>query len=132
MTQEDKLLLIRDLSARLPYAVTIECTSGFRGTLHDIKVHHIYDDNDNVCDAICYTDYFGDGDLIRIEEFKPYLRPMSSMTEEQEMEYLNTCVSKNPLYWTTDTFEWLNKNHFDYNYLIDGDLAIDATGLNIY
>ena len=56
---EDKLLLIKDLSARLPYAVTVEHTSGFRGTLHNITVHHMYDDNDNVYDAICYTDFFG-------------------------------------------------------------------------
>ena len=57
MTQEERMLLIKDLSARLPYAVTVEHTSGFRGTLHDITVHHMYDDNDNVYDAICYTDF---------------------------------------------------------------------------
>ena len=85
-TQEDKILLIKDLSARLPYAVTVEHTSGFRGTLHDIVIHHKYDDNDNVYDAICYTNFFGDEDNINIEYFKPYLFPLSSMTEEQSIE----------------------------------------------
>ena len=88
MTQEERMLLIKDLSARLPYAVTVEHTSGFRGTLHDITVHHMYDENDNVYDAICYTDFFGDEDDIYIEYFKPYLFPMSSMTEEQKEELM--------------------------------------------
>ena len=47
MKLEDKMLLIKDLSARLPYAVTVEHTSGFRGTLHDIVIHHKYDENSN-------------------------------------------------------------------------------------
>ena len=87
MTQEERMLLIKDLSARLPYAVTVEHTSGFRGTLHDLTIHHMYDDNDNVYDAICYTDFFGDEDSIYIEYFKPYLFPLSSMTEKQKKEY---------------------------------------------
>ena len=137
MTQEERMLLIKDLSARLPYAVTVEHTSGFRGTLHDITVHHMYDDNDNVYDAICYTDFFGDEDSIYIEYFKPYLFPMSSMTEEQrkEMEELmyktdtpfGAIFSEN-----VDYFDWLNKNHFDYRGLIEKGLAIDATGKEIY
>lgn len=143
MTQEDKMLLIKDLSARLPYAVTVEHTSGFRSTLHDITVHHMYDDNDNVYDAICYIDLFGDEDSVYIENFKPYLFPLSSMTEEQKEETSN-------MFWDFDNNEftnnvefvyhydcvnlidWLNKNHFDYRGLIEKSLALDATGLNIY
>ena len=153
MTQEDKILLIKDLSARLPYAVTVEHTSGFRGTLHDITVHHMYDENDNVYDAICYTDFFGDEDDIYIEYFKPYLFPLSSMTEEQKQEFLSIAGyerreedcgrhtetyyydmvgHENTLYPNCDDIDWLNKNHFDYRHLIEKGLAIDATGLNIY
>lgn len=128
MTKEEKLLLIKDLSARLPYAVTVEHTSGFRGTLHDITIHHVYDDNDNIHDAICYTDFFGDGDYIYIEYFKPYLFPVSSMTEEQKEEWRGIRWSKLP--W--DELDWLNKGHWDYRHLIEKGLAIDATGLNIY
>ena len=158
MTQEDKMLLIKDLSARLPYAVTVEHTSGFRGTLHDIAVLHMYDDNDNVHDAICYTDFFGDEDSIYIEYFKPYLFPISSMTEEQSIELfklfgislvdsigadyikINECTGIT--FFLDKGFDiethldklidWLNNNHFDYRGLIEKGLAIDATGLNIY
>ena len=138
MTQEDKILLIKDLSARLPYAVTVEHTSGFRGTLHNITVHHMYDDNDNVYDAICYTDFFGDNDDIYIEFFKPYLFPMSSMTEGQRQELESLMETPTIPVWgeilspTPEYYDWLNKNHFDYRSLIEKDLAIDATGKNIY
>ena len=132
---EDKLLLIKDLSARLPYAITVEHTSGFRGTLHDLTVHHMYDDNDNVYDTICYTDFFGDNDDIYIEFFKPYLFPMSSMTEEQkeEFEAYFMCIFKGDAnIFISQYIDWLNKNHFDYRGLIEKGLALDATGLNIY
>ena len=143
MTQEDKMLLIKDLSARLPYAVTVEHTSGFRGTLHDITVHHMYDDNDNVYDAICYTNFFGDEDNIYIEYFKPYLFPLSSMTKEQKREYDKIIYHSIELHHREysdiveiDLFDDLQdfycKNHLDYRGLIPKGLAIDATGLNIY
>ena len=78
-------------------------------------------------------------------DFKPYLRPMSSLTEE-EKEYIKRrfCYEN----WTdfNDFFnhykidvedsyifiDWLNAHHFDYRGLIEKGLAIDATGLNIY
>lgn len=146
MTQEEKMLLIKDLSARLPYAVTVEHTSGFRGTLHDIAIHHMYDDNDNIYDAICYTDFFGDEDDIYIEYFKPYLFPLSSMTEEQRKTLKVMCdwndeeadaqsilvLYQKHFVMKTDVIDWLNENHFDYRGLIEKGLAIDATGLNIY
>ena len=134
MTQEEKMLLIKDLSARLPYAVTVEHTSGFRGTLHDITVHHMYDDNDNIYDAVCYTDFFGDEDSIYIEYFKPYLFPLSSMTEEQkkEQEAHFTCIKHDMSFSICRYIEWCYKNHLDINGLIEKGLAIDATGLNIY
>ena len=149
MTQEERMLLIKDLSARLPYAVTVEHTSGFRGTLHDMTVHHMYDDNDNVYDAICYTDFFGDEDDIYIEYFKPYLFPLSSMTETQQEEFdriyaddmqvvannLKNRLDGKPYETNLGHYrhiDWLNANHFDYRGLIPKGLAIDATGLNIY
>lgn len=145
MTQEDKMLLIKDLSARLPYAVTVEHTSGFRGTLHDITIHHMYDDNDNVYDIICYTNFFGDEDNISIEYFKPYLFPLSSMTDEIIDEIYNTAgvydISiDSPVHIEVGTkfedlakiFDILHKHHIDYRGLIPKGLALDATGLNIY
>ena len=149
MIQEERMLLIKDLSARLPYAVTVEHTSGFRGTLHDMTVHHMYDDNDNVYDAICYTDFFGDEDSIYIEYFKPYLFPLSSMTEAQQEEFdriyaddmqvvannLKNRLDGKPYETNLGHYrhiDWLNANHFDYRGLIPKGLAIDATGKNVY
>ena len=150
MTREDKMLLIKDLSSRLPYAVHIQHTSGFSGILHDISIRHKYDGNDNIYDAICYTDFLGDGDSIAIEHFKPYLFPLSSMTSEQLFE-VQEIMGKNEIEIEDGFFniidsirntityleilavlEWFYKNHFDINGLIEKGLAIDATGLNIY
>ena len=83
--------------------------------------------------------------------WKPYLFPLSSMTEEQRKElkelgasvncYNRICFDSYDEYGmdivttvdvTNDVFDWLNKNHFDYRDLIAKDLAIDATGLNVY
>lgn len=153
MTQEEKMLLIKDLSARIPYAVTVEHTSGFRGTLHDIVIYHKYDKNGNVYDTICHTDFFGDSDYVSIEYFKPYLFPLSSMTDEQwrelfktagyevreedcgrhtEMYYYDMIGHDNTLYPNCDGIDWLNAHHFDYRGLIEKGLANDATGKNIY
>ena len=133
MTQEDKMLLIKDLSSRLPYAVHVQHISGASGILHNISIRHKYDESDNVCDIICYTDFLGDGDSITIEHFKPYLFPLSSMTEEQEKEYNNlNCYELGCFPHSEEALDYLTKNHFDYRHLIEKGLAIDATGLNIY
>ena len=133
MTQEDKMLLIKDLSSRLPYAVHVQHISGVSGILRDISIYHIYDENDNIYDAICYTDLFKDECSIGIEHFKPYLFPLSSMTEEQEKEYNNlNCYELGCFPHTEEALDYLTKNHFDYRHLIEKGLAIDATGLNIY
>ena len=125
MTQEDKMLLIKDLSARLPYAVTVEHTSGFKGTLHDLTAVHLYD-GDNIKDIDCGIHFFGDEDWFSIEYFKPYLFPLSSMTEKQKIEL--TCIIDSDY----AQIDWYNKNHIDYRGLITKGLAINATGKNIY
>ena len=131
MTQEHKMLLIKDLSSRLPYAVHVQHISGVSGVLHDISIFHKYDENDNICDVICYTDFLGGS--IGIEHFKPYLFPLSSMTEEQEKEYNNlNCYELGCFPHSEEALDYLTKNHFDYRYLIEKGLAIDATGLGIY
>lgn len=128
MTQEDKMLLIKDLSARLPYAVHVQHTSGFSGTLHDLHTHHKYDENDDVYDIICFTNFFGDDDYIDIEYFKPYLFPLSSMSEEERIVIGNEFAYGHP----HKAMDILHKRHIDYRGLIPKGLAIDATGLNIY
>lgn len=123
MTPEDKQLLLKDLCARLPYGVKVE--SVFINT--DTKKRKSC--GIEVFDATCILmirDGFG--------EFKPYLFPLSSMTEKQkkEYQYITERWMYDSSYSISDSTDWLNKNHFDYRGLIEKGLAIDATGLNIY
>ena len=151
MEVKDKALLIKDLSSRLPYGVYVEhIRTGMRGHLHDLKVYPLYDKtDDHIYDYICSTDFLGDGDYFDIEAFKPLLFPLSSMTEEQKMEIKSLCDGTEIFDdggWMSyisilgdfnfeinlAVVDYLNKNHFDYHYLIPKGLAIDATGLNVY
>lgn len=143
MTQEQKCLLLKDLCARLPYGVYVEhTTSGFRGKLHDISVYQRYDNDDTIKDYVCYTNFFGDI-TCKIEFFKPYLFPLSSMTEEQKKEYRKVCeldteilenhpMDGSPFPAMHNSQDWLDAHHFDYRGLIPMGLAIDATDKNIY
>ena len=109
MTKEDKELLLKDLCARLPYGVKM-------------NVHHYYEDND---DGIITLDVFWlyDIQIGSKWEIKPYLRPMSSMTEEEWKEYLNLAPFTNGWFAVMD---WLNARHFDYRGLIEKGLALEA------
>ena len=119
MTQVNKELLLKDLCSRLPYGVKISVNNNIE-SLQGINVL------DNVVE-------YGSFLSSNIEEVKPYLFPLSSMTEEQEEEYndLNSyelgCFPH-----TEDALDYLIKNHFDYRGLIPMGLAIDATVLDIY
>ena len=137
MTQEDKDLLLKDLCARLPYGVIVVTPKG-RGYVCDINLTIFdYELGVNINPII--------RDTFSINDVKPYLLPMSSMTEEQKREYNNLqcyvpiyyyeykeLVEEIELHPTLESFEYLYKNHFDYRGLITMGLAIDATELNIY
>jgi hypothetical protein len=150
MNKEDKSLLVKDLCARMPYAVIVEFQNGFRGVLHNIEVIHLYNDDnetDYVDDYLASIDFFGDNDKFSIEDFKPCLIPFESMTEEQKQyisdrwginENFNFEIDPNwgeyfvDLRDAIDYINWLNENHFDYRGLIPKGLAVDATDKNIY
>ena len=139
MTQEEKLLLIKDLCSRLPYGVRVQHINTYiSGMLHDIISYPLYDKNGNIYDIDVTTNFFGEGDYVYLEYFKPYLFPLASMTEEQKSEYHDKCNvglnrQGNEIYYDCDeSIDWLNSHHFDYRGLIPMGLAIDATGLNIY
>ena len=67
------------------------------------------------------------------EYIKPYLLPLSSMTDEQEEEYNDlNCYELGCFPHTEEALDYLIKNYFDYRGLIEEGLALDATGLNIY
>ena len=119
MTQEKDLkeLLLKDLCARLLYGVKVND----REEIITIRAYH----PSGIMDVL--------GIMHSIENIKPYLFPMSSMTEEQERELTSITYSNNDdVTIALFTIDWLNKNHFDYRGLIDKGLAIDATGLGIY
>ena len=65
-------------------------------------------------------------------DIKPYLFPMSSMTEEQKSQYNFYLTRIVFAYDASLLIDWLNKNHFDYRGLIRKGLALDATNLNVY
>ena len=129
MTQEDKDLLLRDLCARLPYKTKIQLTeySDLTGEKLPSKIKTL--DYCMLGKAQAYCKGF------RKDEIKPYLFPLSSMTEEQMEEYNNLRQDINDKLkdWKcAELLDWVNKNHFDYRGLIEMGMAIDATGLNIY
>lgn len=77
-----------------------------------------------------YNDY-GDNYTCYMVNCRPYLFPLSSMTEEQRNEYHELLYNPNHGL-DIDYFDWCHKNHFDCRGLIKKGLAIDATELNIY
>jgi hypothetical protein len=109
MTPEEKKLLLIDLCARLPHGVKVQITNDW-----------FYDKTEPYnrrldCDVI---------KSIRANKYtvKPYLRPMLSMTEEEEI-YYNTVYTTLKFYEKED---WLNAHHFDFRSLIPLGLALEA------
>lgn len=123
MTQEDKELLLKDLCARLPYGVKISENIQGDFAVIGLTMERVF--------TTCETE--GSHNDFSIECIKPYLFPLSSMTEEQEKEYNNlNCYELGCFPHSEEALDYLTKNHFDYRHLIEKGLAIDATGLNIY
>jgi hypothetical protein len=123
MKIEDKQLLLQDLCGRLPYGVKVDIPDLFVSSKNNIEVlKEIFcgDDGEFRCN--------NSGMLIK--HVKPYLFPLSSMTEEQQIEL--TKFVANGIMDENIVYDWYNKNHFDYRGLIPMDLANDATNLNIY
>ena len=127
MTQEDKELLLKDLCARLPYNVICQV---------EFKENGKYKSEVMLLSGISTDEaYFTTKNgSIYSNEYKPYLFPLSSMTEEQKQEYQHITERwmYDSSYSISDSIDWLNVHHFDYRNLIQMNLAIDATGLNIY
>lgn len=128
MTQEDKELLLRDLCARLPYGVVVKHPYGF-GKLESItKEGSEYD----------FTFDTHDDNYYKLDKsIKPYLRPMSSMTEEEDKEICQFMKDYNLLpgsnkvgVFCGEIVDWLNAHHFDYRGLIEKGLAIAVTEEN--
>ena len=123
MNTKDKEILLKDLCVRLPYGVKINESTQGDFTVIGLTTERVF----TTCETEgCHNDF-------PVECVKPYLFPLSSMTEEQEKEYNNlNCYELGCFPHSEEALDYLTKNHFDYRYLIDNGLAIDATGLNIY
>ena len=128
MTQEQKDLLFKDLSARLPYHVKVKVWLEY-GTTEEGFLDLVH----NYADVLRGAFYYN-----KIKDIKPYLFPLSSMTSEQKTIYGTLYYAMmHSSVWATqaplnELLDWLNKNHFDWRGLIPLGLANDATGLNIY
>lgn len=114
MTQEDKELLLKDLCARLPY---------------DVYADIVWEDGIVRNEAFINTGVIRDLICDDIKSIKPYLRLMSSMTNEERQEYYklhdNLKYAEGSFY-TPDIFDWLTSRHFDYRGLIKKGLALEA------
>jgi hypothetical protein len=148
MTQEHKELLIKDLCARLPYGVKVKL--GDNPNIFDLEYRIKF--------AVMYGDSNKLEDILDIINIKPYLFPLSSMTEEQakelfdlfEIDLLDSVgadyIKINEITGITfflnkgfdvethlgNLIDWFSKNHLDWRGLIPLGLALDASGLNIY
>ena len=125
MKQENKELLLSYLSMALPYKIKVCLYEKETCILLGIDGYEVYLDVDS--------------DSFRIESIKPYLRPMSSMTEEEVMEFNNIPSTRNyqivngDLPWDVANYkqiQWLLKKHFDFMDLIAKGLALEASEEN--
>lgn len=135
MTQEDKELLLKDLCARLPYGVKVQYNGSSIRLIQAIGIEG-------------NEPYFKSKEVagwLDVGSCKPYLRPMSSMTEEELEAFYNLCfeeerealkcgewVTKIYYHDTIYSIDWLNKNMFDYRGLIPKDLALSTDDFNPY
>lgn len=111
MTQEEKQLLFKDLSARLPYHVRCKIWLKYRVTEEgSLDLEHNYGD------VLKHAFYYND-----IKEIKPYLRPMESLTDEEEEEYEEVIRGS-----FEKQLEFYLRNHLDFRGLIPKGLALEA------
>lgn len=125
MTQTEKELLMKDISCRIPYGVIVNVSG-----ISNVKLTSVsWYGEVGVDDGSTY--------LYPISEIKPYLFPMSSMTDAEKVEYCQ--LQQRVIYNSKGSvnedvakyINWCYKKHLDINNLIPMGLAIDATGLNI-
>ena len=129
MTQDEKQLLLKDLCGRLPYGVKVK----YRNSILELG-YSLYAIDGTIAFEKYPMIYFMD----KIDTVKPYLRPMSSMTEEEEDEYDSMFSNARRIYCNCeyydtvqeddipDFIDWLNDHHFDYRGLIEKGLALEA------
>ena len=141
MTQEEKSLLLKDLCARLPYGVKMsvlwkdKCLDFEKseskyliGTLDAVYPSDERIIVDDLNESIAPVNVRCGGFTLDESNFKPYLRSMPSMTEEEkeEYKYITERWMYDNSYSISDSIDWLNEHHFDYRRLIEKGLAFEA------
>lgn len=132
MTQEDKELLLKDLCGRLSYGIKVSTPNK--------KICKIYT---VPCESGALVVDEAGTENCKIENIKPYLFPLLSMSKEQRLEcsfVIHLDMSWLDINLETDQFtmityhtmDFFNRNHLDHRSLIEKGLAIDATNLGIY
>lgn len=151
MTQEDRELLIKEISSRLSYNVKVQVL-GWDEENGEVEVPlKVYSINADGYISFEYNHY--NVETTYVEDCYLYLRPMSSMTDEEfenlrvysglKYEQLDLASYQNGTYKCLDfylsevssyfvilVFDWLNIHHFDYRGLIERGLAIAVTEEN--
>lgn len=112
-------MVLKDLCARLPYKVKVlhkdeNSKKNIITTLVGYNGHYV----ETFIDGLCYH--------LELYDFKPYLRPMSSMTDEEKKEYKHLVAFSGNHYGAANFVDWLNAHHFDYRGLIEKNLALEA------
>ena len=126
MTQKGKQVLLKDLSARLPYRVKVRISSDSEYCLYE-KTTTL--DIDNLHKFILDGGYYVRGLFYKTPNFQllPYLRPMSSMTSDERFEYDELQhFYTHGLDFNVDEVDWLISHHFDFRGLIEKGLALEA------
>lgn len=109
MTNEDKKLVLKDLCTRLPYNVKVLYSYKNKTQIRELGLGTLHDFIFNNVKVI------------------PYLRPLSSMSDEERKEYLHIALCDIADCEAWNEVDWLNAHHFDYRELIPRGLAIEVT-----
>lgn len=123
MTQENKQLLLKDLCTRLPYKVKLGFENSdlilipeeFNIYTMQLSTNQIYPKVDRAVIKHIYD----------IWNYRPYLRSMSSMTEE-ELKELNVIFDNCDTEYRVEAQDWLISHYFDFRELIERGLALEA------
>ena len=140
MTQEDKELLLIDLCARLPYGVKCHVPTKDKAMTLTGKRLNYFCFHDERCGVDYNHEYEVVLDPLNDAHngyiIKPYLRPLSSMTEEEKRYLMSLKYQPSAFKWknliisSQEIIDWLNAHHFDYRGLIEKGLAIEVTEEN--
>lgn len=133
MTKEEKALLIKDLSCRLPYGVKVHAKYTDLGETVELDGIVKMIDTDGFVGIEVMYDTSSSYICVDIDNVKPYLFPLSSMTEEQKKELQSIIIQQ--AFGRDNTFteqDFYCKYHLDYRGLNERNLANNANVLNIY